>query len=138
MSFAPSDPFLRRLIRQSHFTMVKGGSGTWRLSSGVFKYASQPLENGWRRCSVDHECPENTSDIVLARHRAADSDCGLARITHSRIDALGAVVQLQSEGGNEFHCDLDYPDGQHVPAELAAACEIVAWPPSLVQPNAEA
>jgi hypothetical protein len=46
-------------------------------------------------------------------------------------------VELRPEYGNEFHCDLDFPDDQEIIRNLTEACEVVELPPSLlVEPGA--
>jgi hypothetical protein len=132
MAFEPDDAFLRRLIARNHFLSKPVGQ-QWRLSTGVFKFTSQRAENGWYRCSVDYECPANTLGQVLARHRQTSPDCGLARIRHRQVSTVGASVTLRPEGGNEHHCDLEFPDDQEIIRKLTDACEVVAIPPSLQQ-----
>ena len=113
MAFQPGDAFLRRLIAQSHFRPARGSTRAV-LTTGVFKFRAKPIGDGWFRCSVDHECPENTAGQVLVRYRQEDANCGLGRIRHRNITTEGCVVELRPEYGNEFHCDLDFPDDQEI------------------------
>ncbi|MFN0096610.1 MAG: hypothetical protein ACKVVT_17775 [Dehalococcoidia bacterium] len=130
MKLTDDDTFLRRLIAESHLARARGQTG-WERTRGVFKIRSAALPDGRRRASVGVVRPGHGPAELYARDCGDDGRCGVGSISHASISGAGGSVSHDPEGGNEYHCSLEFPDDLVTAFRLAQACRVEVWPTTI-------